>query len=153
MKYYHASKHKYDFPSYENLIENRTNHANGNLGLWFSTKSDWIENFGKNVYEFEIDEKNINFMDFSECVKWHKKFKGETESNAVELECIYYQELRNELMKKHKVILFKETNGEIAMGIILDFTAIKDFKILEKIKITTKSVFLCLLCAYVVKKL
>ena len=74
MKYYHASAHTYDFPSYEELIKNRTNHANGNMGLWFAVKSDWIQGFGNNVYEVEVDESNIVIMPFSECVKWQKWF-------------------------------------------------------------------------------
>ena len=138
MKYYHASEHTYDFPSYEDLIKNRTNHANGNLGFWFSVRSDWIENFGHNTYEFEIIDKDITVMPFSECIKWNRKFKDSSKDNNEELECIYYQNLRKELVKKHKVILFKEVSGETAMGIILDFTAIKDFKILEKNKMKLK---------------
>ena len=134
MKYYHASAHTYDFPSYEELIKNRTNHANGNMGLWFSAKSDWIEGFGDNIYEIEIAETDIKILPFSEAVNWQEGFKGDWKSNREELEVLYYQDLRKEMMKTHKVILFKETNGETAMGIILDFTAIKDFKILEKNK-------------------
>ena len=134
MKYYHASEHTYDFPNYENLIKNRTNHANGNLGLWFSVKSDWIESFGKNIYEFEISDENINIIPFKDCINWNSNFKGRGKSNHEELEANYYQNLRKELIKKHKVILFKEINNETAMGIVLDFTVIKNFKISEKIK-------------------
>ena len=135
MKYYHASAHTYDFPSYEELIKNRTNHANGNMGLWFAVKSDWIQGFGNNVYEVEVDESNIVIMPFSECVKWQKGFKSGLENNSQELESLYYQDLRKEMMKTHKAILFRENSGELAMGIVLDFSVIKDFKKVVKNKL------------------
>ena len=135
MKYYHASAHTYDFPSYEELIKNRTNHANGNMGLWFSAKSDWIEGFGDNIYEIEIAETDIKILPFSEAVNWQERFKGDWESNREELEVLYYQNLRKEMMKTHKAILFRENSGELAMGIVLDFSVIKDFKKIIKNKL------------------
>lgn len=135
MKFYHASSHNYDFPCYEDLIKNRTNHANGNLGLWFATKSDWIEGFGVNTYEIEIDQSDIVVLPFSEAVKWKNEFKDNLSENSEELECIYYQGLRKELMKTHKVILFKELSGSLDIGILLDFSVIKDFKKVVKNKL------------------
>jgi hypothetical protein len=131
MKYYHASAHTYEFPSYEELIKNRTNHANGNMGLWFAVKSDWITGFGGNVYEVEIDENNISIIPFDECVKWEKNSSKDSEEAA----CLYYQNLRKEMMTTHKAILFQELSGELAMGIVLDFSVIKDFKKVVKNKL------------------
>ena len=81
MKYYHASNHTYDFPSYEELVKNRTNHANGNLGLWMSAKKDWIEGFGNNIYELVITEKDIKVLPVSELFNWEKSFKSNNDEN------------------------------------------------------------------------
>lgn len=135
MKYYHASNHNYEFPTYEDLIKNRTNHANGNLGLWISAKNNWISGFGKNIYEVDVDEADIKVIAFSQVVQWEKDFTdkvdGALDYDTKELyACAYYQTLRLELLKKHqvKVLMFKEANGSIEMGIVMDFSAIKEFK-------------------------
>lgn len=38
-------------------------------------------------------------------------------------------------MKTHKAILFRENSGELSMGIVLDFSVIKDFKKVVKNKL------------------
>lgn len=70
MKFYHASAHQFEFPCYEDLIQNRTNHANGNMGLWFAVKSDWIEGFGNYTYELDVEQSDVVILPFSEVVKW-----------------------------------------------------------------------------------
>ena len=51
---YHASAHQFDFPDYDALVANITNHDNGRLGLWVATTADWIKGFGGHVYTMEI---------------------------------------------------------------------------------------------------
>lgn len=117
---YHASPYEYDFPNYEKLLEGLSkngNHENGELGLWCSLQTDWINGFGGNIYKIEYNDSTQLLMDASEFAKrCHKRD-------------VDYQEWRRELLSSgYQTLALKEKKGNIDMLIIIDFDAIKTFQ-------------------------
>ncbi len=52
---YHYSNQKWDRPDIKKIISKRTNHDNGNLGLWCATSNaEWAKGFGRYTYELDI---------------------------------------------------------------------------------------------------
>lgn len=122
---YHASPHLFGKPSYDALVQNRLNHANGNLGLWFSTSVAWISGFGNNVYSFQIANESLkNGIDISI-------------GNLKEMDNLFfeekdYQEKRIELISQgYQFIRIIENNGRFDMGIVLDFDIIYNFGLIK----------------------
>lgn len=117
---YHNSPHLFDFPVYELIVQNRTNHGNGELGLWFATSNSWQEGFGSYCYEVTLKEDTkIIHIDASEFAKMCYDESHPT----------YYQEWRLDYMSKgHHVICLKERYDTVDMGIILDFGCIACFE-------------------------
>lgn len=118
---YHASPHLFRKPTYDALVRNRSNHANGNLGLWFSTSPDWIKGFGIHVYSFQLaDDAAQTGIDIS--------IGDLKQMDTLCFEERDYQEKRIELMSQgHQFIRIIEKNGLFDMGIVLDFDIISDF--------------------------
>lgn len=136
MKIYHASPQKFTFPVYDELVKNRTNHINGTLGLWISTNSNWIKGFGTNIYEIDVLDTDCSVLSVSELFLWEKQFQkqndfcNDNDNNGL----TYYKNLRQQLLKEHKIILFQEHNSNVDMGIILDFECIKQFSLIVEQK-------------------
>lgn len=119
---YHSSNHLFDKPDYELIVENRVNHSNGNLGLWFSTTNDWQQGFGGYTYELTLagNELRMNFTDF-------KNMCDTDDGNN------FYQKVRDKwLSEEFDYLLIVENDGRIGMGIVLNFDSITVFKLLEK---------------------
>lgn len=130
---FHASKERYEQPCYASCHENRTNHENGNLGLWFSTDASWIKGFGSNTYQFNLDSvsetRNYDLL-FKDLALWnHQGFQAED-----------YQEKRLELIAKgYDFIRIIESNGRFDMGIVLNFDAILNFSLIAEKQIEPHS--------------
>lgn len=142
MKIYHASPKKFTFPTYEETIKNRTNHINGTLGLWVSLSPSWISGFGKNIYEIDVLDTDCSTLPTSELFLWEKTFQKQNSSyqNYDEDGFIYYQDLRQKLLKEHKIVLFKELNSNVDMGIILNFECIKQFSLISELANKNKNI-------------
>lgn len=130
LKRFHASRHEFDFPDYEKMNANQTGHDNGLLGLWVSVRSDWIESFGGNIYEMEIQGKvaQLNLRELSSWASEHQ--------NSLD----FYRQKRMEFLDKGiSYIALIEKDGESEMGIVVDFGSIKNFQRMENsIKKTMK---------------
>lgn len=118
---YHASKHIFNAPSYEKCISNRENHSNGNLGLWFSVEASWIQDFGSNIYQFELFDRTGSQgieLPFDKLLEWNKRG---FDTNA-------YQDKRLELIAAgFDFIKIIESRGTFDMGIVLNFESIVDY--------------------------
>lgn len=136
MKVYHATPHTFDFPVYEELVSKRTNHANGNLGLWFAMNDSWIKGFGQNIYEIEFSDKVTSTISLMQLKKWNDNLRENqldlSEQDYEKIADEYYQNIRHSLLSSHKVLLIEEASGECEMGIILDFSVIENFKLQKK---------------------
>jgi len=106
---YHSSMYEFDKPSIEMIIKNISNHANGLLGLWFSTTNGWQKNFGTYTYEFEIpDDARALEMDITDFVSMCNK----TEDFLL---------LREEFLdNEYEVLNIRERTGKVEMGILLN---------------------------------
>ena len=108
------------------------------MGLWFSFKKDWISGFGHNIYNIELEDNEITILNVEDLFLWEKTAnKLISSDNNVDNEKLlenYYLNLRQELLKKYKAVAFKELNGIVGMGIILDFSVIKTFSLQSKLK-------------------
>jgi hypothetical protein len=114
---YHASPHKFEFPDYELLTKNKSNHDNGLLGLWVATESDWIKGFGKNVYSLNIEgvSQNLSIQDLH---AWANEADGPQ----------FYEHMRATLMAQGiDYLRLVEIDGRSDMGIVLNFQAIGSF--------------------------
>lgn len=115
---YHASKHRFDFPVYEQLLANQENHANGALGLWVSRKADWIRSFGGHIYEVHFSGR------LYECTVSQLRSMSEHHSTQP-----FYIEKRQALLKEGFAYLqLQEHDGRSEMGVVLDFDAIESFR-------------------------
>ena len=115
MTVYHASKFLFNKPDIQKIWKNRTNHNNGDLGLWCSTKKDWITTFGNHTYELEISKKS-KFISYSEFYK-------------ICCNTIDYRAMREELIKEYDNLCIVEDNGTIEMLIVLNLDSITNFKL------------------------
>ena len=121
---YHASPDLFREPSYSKCLQNRKNHENGNLGLWFSMEPSWIKGFGGNIYQFDINDaggdKSIE-VTCEQLFEWNlKKF------NHVD-----YQNKRLQLIQQgYDFIKVIENGGFFKMGIVLNFDAIINFSLM-----------------------
>jgi len=106
---YHNSPHIFEKPTIEMIVANRTNHANGLLGLWFSTSNSWQEGFGQYCYEIDIpDDVRIMYMDIDDFVDMCKN----------KTDFLY---IRNELLDNdYAAIYIRELSDKVEMGILLD---------------------------------
>lgn len=126
---YHASNHDFDFPNYEHIVSNRTNHKNGELGLWCAFSHQWIKGFGENIYELTYKNENIKQISFHD---FYKKCNMKNAPDEKEEEDFYLL-WREELMKEgFDVLEIVESSGSIDMLIVLNFDAIKSFKKINK---------------------
>lgn len=120
LEVFHASPHLMSQPNYKQCIANRLNHANGELGLWFSLNTTWIGGFGQHIYSFDLNLMDLKHktISISELAEW---------SRVVDFD---YQAKRLELLSKDfSVIFIEEKSSDIHMGIVLDFQAITNFKL------------------------
>ncbi len=119
---YHSSDHLFTFPDYDMVVRNRTNHTNGELGLWFSTTNSWQVGFGGYCYEFIVVGAALT-MQYSDFYKM-----------CMVEDCIsYYYNIRNEWLKAgYSHLLIKEDSGKIEMGVVLDFDQIISFSCISK---------------------
>lgn len=128
---FHASRHEFDFPDYDMLTANITNHDNGLLGLWVAKNDDWIEGFGGNIYSVKIEGETAD-LSIEELQSWCNKHDNEKD---------FYVQKRNEFLKNGiSYIHLIECNGRSDMGIVIDFSAIKEFKILRQPEINRPSI-------------
>ena len=118
---YHGSRHKFDFPEYHQCVEQRSNHRNGELGLWFSMSPEWIGGFGEFVYVFDADYTSPYVLPLHELAKW---------ANVEDFD--YRQKRLDLLALGHDLILLEEKDGSVDMGVVLDFSTIKNFQLLRK---------------------
>lgn len=122
---FHASNHSFSKPDIAKISQNRVNHINGLLGLFFSTTNDtWFHGFGKYIYSIKIPEnfncKIISVGDF------HKLTSKEVSNDAER----YFQNLREEFISNDiDYILIEESDGTYGMGVFINL----DIE-LEKIK-------------------
>ena len=116
---FHNSPPRFAFPSYEMLTNNRVNHANGALGLWYSTVNSWQKGFGGICYKLEVggEELLMSFSDFSEMCR------GEIYDTEG------YKQKREQWIKEgYSYLSIIEHNGRNDMGIVLDFDGILSFE-------------------------
>lgn len=110
---FHASKHVFDIPVYEQIAVNRENHANGLLGLWVSHKSDWIAGFGEHLYEIEFSG-SVYDLTIAELASWCDNEDG------------FYLTKRKELLDKgFSYMRLIESDGRSEMGVIINFNSIQ----------------------------
>lgn len=112
---YHASPHKFIAPSPDQISANRTGHANGLLGLWAANRSDWIANFGVNIYALSAigTTRDITIKELQSM--------GSNPEDFVEK--------RRELLEAGCDILrLIESDGRSEMSIIVNFDVIEDFQ-------------------------
>jgi len=115
---FHASPHEFKFPVYDLLIKNTTNHDNSVLGLWVSSRTDWIGGFGENFYKVDIDARSID-RSVVELRQWAVENPNEP---------YFYTEQRQRLLLDEvDYIRVVESDGRSEMGIVLNFNAIMAF--------------------------
>lgn len=118
--FYHASNFFFETPDIEKIKENRKNHINGLLGLFFSTTNqDWFKSFGKYVYEFEIPATfNYKVISLSE---FNKLSCEDTFNLSNDEIIIYFRKLREEFIKnKIDYLLILESNETCGMGVLIN---------------------------------
>lgn len=122
---YHNSPYMFDFPDYELLVKNRTNHGNGELGLWFSTTNTWQNGFGNYCYEIDIDDEEFVHIDAYDFCKM-------CQSTEASRDPMFFREWRDKwILLDRKIIAIQEYSGNVDMGIILDFNAINKFTLIS----------------------
>lgn len=115
MVVFHASPHKFAFPDYSKILSNRVNHENGQLGLWFARRPDWINPFGEFLYEFRLLGTG-NTLSISQLAAWSRS----ADTN--------YTSLREDFLRNGVDYLeVIETDGLSYMGIVLNLEAIREF--------------------------
>lgn len=117
---FHASNHFFKKPSIESIYKNRKNHTNGLLGLWCASKNDWIDGFGKYIYQVKYDKKNANQITYSDF-----KTLCEDLDNKKNIEQSYLDYRDWLLNKEIGIIEIVENSGNIDMVIIVDFNKIE----------------------------
>lgn len=121
MKVFHASSADFEFPDYEELLKNITNHDNGALGLWCAASDHWIKGFGGNTYEVHYDGAKAFNIPFSEFYKMCHPDDYEGKE--------YFVNKRNEYISNGiDVLHIVESSGSIDMLIIMNMDAITSFK-------------------------
>lgn len=113
---YHNSNHLFTRPNYDLIVANRTNHGNGELGLWFSTTNDWQKGFGKYKYQIAVPNEGCHAID---AMAFRDLCNAEEGTE-------YYKLWRERLLAKgYTHIRIYESDGSFDMGIIIDFTKIR----------------------------
>lgn len=116
MKLFHASKHEFDFPDYDQITSNMTGHANGMLGLWVAVKNDWIESFGGVLYEVDLKDPVVRDVTIDELSSWSHHDEE------------YHKDLRDKyILDGVDFLRLVETDGRSAMGVVVNFDAIESF--------------------------
>jgi hypothetical protein len=119
LRLHHASQHDFDFPDFEKITANTTNHINGFLGLWVSVQTDWIEGFGERIYEMDVVGE-CRDMPVSELAKWNRQDQGEPD---------FYARIRETMLEEGVAYLrLIELDGRSEMGVVLDLSAIQHFR-------------------------
>lgn len=118
---YHASPIEFDFPCYESIIKNRTNHINGHLGLWCAPENKWISGFGHYIYEVKYKSDSILKMSFHDFKNSCDRELNKEQDDAFQL---WRQKLINDGFSVLEIV---ENNGQMDMLIILDLNAIISF--------------------------
>lgn len=121
---FHASKNLFHELQYDEFVKNHNPeyHDNGNLGMWFSLRADWLSPFGSNVYGFDLmDDVKIKSLTVSELASLGHQVD--------EFDFIGH---RNELIKLgFDVIAVVECSGVVEMGIVLNFDKVQNFRLLK----------------------
>lgn len=110
---WHSSPHIFDMPCIGLIESNRSNHANGLLGLWASVSPKWTRGFGDNLYLLKVkgNVKNLSVKDLA-------KMGPDTEPYIV---------MRQELLYFGVDILrIVECNGISEMSVIVNFDSIME---------------------------
>ena len=108
---FHATNCQLTELNYEKLLLNINNHLNGALGLWCAIRSDWIDCFGKNIYQVSIEGKAYD-MPVDELAKYSAEYTSVQN----------YIEKRNNLLSLgYDFIRILETSGRCDMFIVLSF--------------------------------
>ena len=113
---FHASNHLFSKPDINKITQNRVNHINGLIGLFFSTTNEeWIYGFGDHVYSIKIhDEFNYKIMSIRD---FHKLTCTNVSDDAEQ----YFTDLRLEfLTNKIDYILIEESDGTCGMGVFIN---------------------------------
>src|SRR5438128_4681423 len=106
---YHASAHQFDFPDYDALVANITNHDNGRLGRWVATTADWIKGFGGHVYTMEISGTVMD-LPLAQLKKWADENLDNPD---------FYKHHRQELLLQGiDYLQLIEADGHSAMGVV-----------------------------------
>lgn len=113
---YHASNHLFSKPCINKIAQNRENHINGLLGLFFSTTNEqWFHHFGAYIYSIKIPEEfNYKIMSIRD---FHKLTCTNVSDDVEE----YFTNLRLEfLTNKTDYILIEESDGTFGMGVFIN---------------------------------
>lgn len=118
---FHASPNLFEQPTYAQCVANRKNHENGALGLWFSYDPGWLT-FGNYVYSFLINPRlKHSTVSISTLAGWSRQSE----------EFDYVAERNRLLDAGHFYFKLEESDGRCAMGVILNFDAIVDWRLYE----------------------
>lgn len=117
---YHASPYVFTFPSYDDLVRNRQNHLNGNLGLWCAFKNNWISGFGQNVYRVVLTDRAVKFDLTVEQLSQYSR-------TSVNDPQFFSQYRTRKIADGYQYLNIVEHDGSIGMIVVMDFDCIEDF--------------------------
>lgn len=134
-KLYHVSPKLFNFSNKEVLGTETNWHTNGALGLWASTKPLLCSNFGKYTYEFSLRKDSVivgwDLSDFFYfCMG--KANKSGIHTDAIETRDDYIETSNFLIEKGIDVIYILDTSNCINEVIILNYTKIDDFHLVNK---------------------
>lgn len=122
LRMFHASQFDIQFPNFQKIIQNRTNHANGSLGLWVSRNSEWFTGDRNHLYEVEFTARPVQ-VTVSRLKAWN--IEAGTEARQV----AYHLYQREKLMALgYDYIELLELGGRSEMGVIMNLQCITSWR-------------------------
>lgn len=117
----HFSNHQFDFPDYEQLNLNRSNHENGGLGLWCANGDDsWAGGFGSIRYRCVLKESST--IEDLPSALLHKMSMSDVDYHAI----------RSDFLKRGvDAIRIVERSGRCGMVVIMNFDSISEWGVLD----------------------